>query len=183
MKSVRQFIYNRNAEHTNFLREYCGELEPDEKPVHLFKIKSDAEETKENDSVAQNTVAFETEESQSASDDGIEDADETVNDHGEMSSTEKRGHQDSAAEMNYTKVPLTKKIYMAKDHKETDSELKCNGKIIICTFSTLKLRNYTKLLNCTFFILLNNATLPTHSYCTLFQNCITSPLTTNSFDW
>ena len=141
VKSVRQFIYNRNAEHTNFLREYCGELEPDEKPVHLFKIKSDAEETKVNDNEAQNTVAIETEELQTALDDEVNgDTDEKVNASVEVSSPEKKELlQDSAVEMNITKVSLTKKIYMAKNHKETVSKLRCNGTIIIYSFSTLKL--------------------------------------------
>ena len=119
------------------MREYFGELEPEERPIHLFKIKSDAEVTKVNDNAANNTAAFETKELQNVLDDGVGDEDETVEASVDVSSTEKVEPQHLTADMNVTKVPLTKKIYMARDENQTIPALKCKGKII-CSFSALK---------------------------------------------
>ena len=84
--------------------------------------------TKVNDNAANNTAAFETKKLQNVIDDVVGDADETVEACVDVSSTEKKESQDSAAEMNFTKVALTKKIYMARDEKQTVRALKCKGK-------------------------------------------------------
>ena len=93
--------------------------------------------TKVNDNAANNTAAFETKELQNVLDDGVGDADETVEARVDVSSREKVETQRSAAEMNFTKVALTKKIYVARDEKQTVPPLKCKGKIIR-SFSALK---------------------------------------------
>ena len=101
------------------MREYFGELEPEERPIHLFKIKSDAEVTKVNDNAANNTAALETKDLQNVIDDVVGDADETVEACVDVSSRDKLEPQRSAAEMNFTKVPLTKKIYVARDENQS----------------------------------------------------------------
>ena len=157
------------------MREYFGQLEPEERLIHLFKIKSDAEVTKVNDNAANNTAAFETKKLQNVIDDVVGDADETVEACVDVSSTEKKESQDSAAEMNFTKVALTKKTYMARDEKQTVRALKCKGKIICSIFTVTSIRfKLSYLINYTFSCLLVKVvSLPTHLFVSELHYIIT----------
>ena len=87
-------VYKKSQEPMEVLKEMCGELLPQEIPIHLLRIQSGSNDAAEEDTHALETRSGSTDDS--------------------AKSTE--GEEDPIGEKNFTEIPLTREDLLGTKH-------------------------------------------------------------------